>query len=81
VDNLAGQGRLEEANELFERLCAYASPLGLLSEEVDPSDGSLLGNFPQGLSHVGLISSAVILGRIRQGLRPELFTNARFGHS
>jgi GH15 family glucan-1,4-alpha-glucosidase len=80
VDNLAGQGRVEEANELFERLCSHANPLGLLSEEVDPSDGSLVGNFPQGLSHVGLISSAVILGRISSGLRPELFTHARFGH-
>lgn len=74
VDNLAGQGRLTEAEERFERLCAYASPLGLLSEEIDPADGSLLGNYPQGLSHVGLLSSAVTLHRMRSGRAPELAT-------
>ncbi|MFG2415140.1 glycoside hydrolase family 15 protein [Streptomyces goshikiensis] len=78
VDNLAGQGRTEEADILFEQLCSYASPLGLLSEEIDPGDGSLLGNFPQGLSHVGLISSAIVLARTRRGIRPELSTAAWF---
>jgi GH15 family glucan-1,4-alpha-glucosidase len=78
VDNLAGQGRVEEASELFERLCSYASPLGLLSEEIDPGTGAFLGNFPQALSHVGLVSSAVVLGRVHRGVRPELSTHAWF---
>ncbi|MEW2630850.1 glycoside hydrolase family 15 protein [Streptomyces sp. NPDC048389] len=78
VDNLAGQGRTDEASELFERLCSYASPLGLLSEEIDPGTGAFLGNFPQALSHVGLISSAVVLGRVNRGVRPELSTHAWF---
>jgi GH15 family glucan-1,4-alpha-glucosidase len=78
VDNLAGQGRVEEASELFERLCSYASPLGLLSEEIDPGTGAFLGNFPQALSHVGLVSSAVVLGRVQRGVRPELSTHAWF---
>jgi GH15 family glucan-1,4-alpha-glucosidase len=63
VDNLAGQGRLDEACELYESLCRRASPLGLLSEQIDPSDGSFLGNFPQAFSHVGVISSGVDLAR------------------
>ncbi len=79
ADNLAGQGRIAEAEERFERLCSYASPLGLLSEEVDPGDGSALGNYPQGLSHVGLLSSAVTLGRVRHGYAPELLTGVRRG--
>ncbi|MER7001161.1 glycoside hydrolase family 15 protein [Streptomyces sp. NPDC000410] len=79
VDNLAGQGRTDDAMELFEKLCGYASPLGLLPEQIDPSDGSFLGNFPQGLSHVGLLSSAVVLGRTERGVRPELSTQAWFG--
>ncbi|MEV6782400.1 glycoside hydrolase family 15 protein [Streptomyces sp. NPDC051098] len=78
VDNLAGQGRTDEAMELFEKLCRYASPLGLFPEQIDPSDGSFLGNFPQGLSHIGLLSSAVVLARTQHGVRPELSTHAWF---
>jgi GH15 family glucan-1,4-alpha-glucosidase len=61
VDNLAYQGRLDEAIDLFDSLCDRANALGLLSEQVDPSSGAFLGNFPQAFSHVGLISSAVNL--------------------
>ncbi|MER6618532.1 glycoside hydrolase family 15 protein [Streptomyces xantholiticus] len=78
VDNLAGQGRVDEARELFDKLCAYANPLGLLPEQVEPTTGTFLGNFPQGLSHVGLISSAVVLARTLRGARPELSTQAWF---
>jgi GH15 family glucan-1,4-alpha-glucosidase len=61
VDNLAYQGRLDEAIDLFDSLCDRANALGLLPEQVDPSSGAFLGNFPQAFSHVGLISSAVNL--------------------
>jgi alpha,alpha-trehalase len=67
VDNLAGQGRLDEAGELYESLCARVSPLGLLPEQVDPSTGGFLGNFPQAFSHVGLISSGVNLAQHARG--------------
>jgi GH15 family glucan-1,4-alpha-glucosidase len=63
VDNLAAQGRLEAAVELFERSCGRANPLGLLPEQIDPSTGAFLGNFPQAFSHVGLISSGMNLAR------------------
>ena len=63
VDNLALQGRMEEATSLFESLCARAGPLGLLPEQVDPPSGAFLGNYPQAFSHIGLISSAVNLAR------------------
>jgi GH15 family glucan-1,4-alpha-glucosidase len=64
VDNLTYQGRLDEALELFDSLCARANPLGLLPEEIDPTSGAFLGNFPQAFSHVGLISSGVNLQRL-----------------
>jgi alpha,alpha-trehalase len=67
VDNLAGQGRLDEAMDLYESLCARASPLGLLPEEIDPGTGAFLGNFPQAFSHVGLISSGMSLARRTAG--------------
>jgi alpha,alpha-trehalase len=63
VDNLVHQGRLEEAEQLYESLCARASPLGLLSEQIDPSSGELTGNFPQAFSHIGVIASGVTLAR------------------
>jgi len=63
VDNLALQGRIDEANSLYARLCSRASPLGLLSEQIDPSTGSLIGNFPQAFSHLGVVASGVNLAR------------------
>ncbi|MBO0813360.1 MAG: glycoside hydrolase family 15 protein, partial [Microlunatus sp.] len=65
VDNLVGQGRLDEAEELYASLCARASPLGLLSEQIDPTTGELVGNFPQAFSHIGVIASGVALARAR----------------
>jgi GH15 family glucan-1,4-alpha-glucosidase len=67
VDNLVLQGRLDEAEELYESLCRRASPLGLLSEQIDPTTGTLIGNFPQAFSHVGIIASGVNLTRARAG--------------
>jgi len=66
VDNWAYQGRMDEAMDLFDSLCNRANPLGLLPEEIDPSTGAFLGNFPQAFSHVGLISSAVNLARLKK---------------
>ncbi|MGY1827409.1 glycoside hydrolase family 15 protein [Blastococcus sp. SYSU DS0541] len=63
VDNLAGQGRLEEAHDLYDSLCGRANELGLLAEEIDPSTGAFLGNFPQAFSHVGVIASGWNLAR------------------
>jgi GH15 family glucan-1,4-alpha-glucosidase len=65
VDNLVYQGRLDEAEQLYVSLCARASPLGLLSEQIDPSSGELTGNFPQAFSHIGVIASGVTLARAR----------------
>ncbi len=58
VDCLHMIGRVEEAEELFERLLACATTSGLLAEEYDPLAGRLVGNFPQAFSHVSLINSA-----------------------
>jgi alpha,alpha-trehalase len=63
VDNLAKQGRLEEAIELYESLCGRAGPLGLLPEQIDPDSGAFLGNYPQGFSHIGVIASGINLSR------------------
>lgn len=61
VETLVLQGKLDQAGALFESLCARATPLGLLSEQVDPGTGAFLSNYPQAMSHVGLIAGAVRL--------------------
>ena len=61
VDNLAGQGRLDEAYALYETLCGRANPLGLLPEQIHPETGEFLGNFPQAFSHVGVLASGLRL--------------------
>lgn len=78
VDNLVGQKRIDEAGELFDSLCSRTNELGLLAEEIDPDSGGFLGNFPQGLSHIGLIASGVNLDRVLGGGHPELSTQAWF---
>jgi alpha,alpha-trehalase len=69
VDNLVGQGRLEEAEQLYTSLCARSSPLGLLPEQIDPSTDDFVGNFPQAFSHIGVIASGVNLARAKAGVR------------
>jgi GH15 family glucan-1,4-alpha-glucosidase len=60
---LAALGQTERARRIFERLLAIRSPLGLLSEDVDPKTGELWGNYPQTYSMVGLIQCALRLSR------------------
>lgn len=63
ADNLALQGRSEEAARVFERLLGLRNDVGLLSEEYDPASGRLVGNFPQAFTHIGLITTALNLSR------------------
>ncbi|UOM36179.1 glycoside hydrolase family 15 protein [Acuticoccus sp. I52.16.1] len=62
IEVLARSGRVDEAERLFEAMLAMASPTGLFAEEVDGM-GRHLGNTPQALSHLALISAAVALRR------------------
>jgi len=65
VDALALGGRVDEARELFECMAGHVNDVGLISEEIDPASSTdrLLGNFPQGFSHMALVSSAVNLAK------------------
>ncbi|MFN0100224.1 MAG: glycoside hydrolase family 15 protein [Gemmatimonadaceae bacterium] len=71
AEALAMIGRLDDAVRLFDRLVAYANPLGLFSEDIEPETGRLLGNFPQAYTHVGLIHAAITIGEL---------IDARHGH-
>ncbi|CAB3826393.1 Trehalase [Achromobacter mucicolens] len=63
ADAYVMQGRLGDAQRLFDRLLSLRNDLGLLSEEYDVVRRRLVGNFPQGFSHIGLVNTAYNLSR------------------
>jgi GH15 family glucan-1,4-alpha-glucosidase len=67
AENLALQGRHDDARALFERLLAVRNDVGLLAEEYDPIGQRQLGNFPQAFSHLALVGTALGFAR---GARP-----------
>jgi GH15 family glucan-1,4-alpha-glucosidase len=68
VDNLALQGRVPEAIEMYERLLGLCNDVGLLSEEYDPVAKRLVGNFPQAFSHVALVHTGLNLMKHEQAM-------------
>lgn len=67
VECLAHQGRLELARTYYERVLRCCNDLELFSEEFDVGSGQMLGNFPQGLTHVSQIMAWLALQKA--GLR------------
>jgi GH15 family glucan-1,4-alpha-glucosidase len=63
VENLALQGRIDDATELYTSLCSRASTVGLLPEQINPSTGEFFGNFPQAFSHIGVLAAGDTLAR------------------
>jgi GH15 family glucan-1,4-alpha-glucosidase len=59
AENYAMQGRIEDALDVFVAHAEASNHLGLLAEEIDPSSGAQLGNFPQAFSHLGMVNSAL----------------------
>src|SRR5579872_5061516 len=62
VECLARAGDLKLARFYFEKTLGYANHVGLYAEELGLK-GEQLGNFPQALTHLGLISAAYYLDR------------------
>ncbi len=61
VEALVHAGRIQEADQRFTEFVEHANDLGLLTEEIDPQSGELLGNMPQALTHLAVIGAATTL--------------------
>ncbi len=59
VSALVEIGELDRARKHCEKLLGAASSLGLFGEELDPTTGRHLGNFPQALTHLSLINAVL----------------------
>jgi alpha,alpha-trehalase len=68
VSALTEIGEVARARALCTKLLAYASPLHLYAEEIDPHSGLHLGNFPQAFTHLALINAVVHLIRIDEAV-------------
>lgn len=58
VEQYAATDRLDDANELMDRLCSLTNDVGMLSEEYDPVARRQIGNTPQAFSHLALVRAA-----------------------
>jgi GH15 family glucan-1,4-alpha-glucosidase len=63
--------QVNDAKATFERAAAFVTDVGLLAEEVDPSSGELLGNFPQAFSHIGLVNAAWAISQAELSESPD----------
>ncbi len=70
IEALARSNRLEKARLLFEKMLGYSNHVGLYAEQLG-SSGQHLGNFPQALTHLALISAASYLDRELSGKNRE----------
>jgi GH15 family glucan-1,4-alpha-glucosidase len=71
IKSLYRVGRHEDAERMFEQLLACGNHLGLFSEDIDFTTKELLGNFPQGYSHLALIDTAMTLLGLEANGRDE----------
>lgn len=78
VENLARSGFLHDARKIFEATIGCMGAVGLLSEEIDPATGKLLGNYPQAFTHIGLVNAALAINEMEAGGETKQKDNISF---
>jgi GH15 family glucan-1,4-alpha-glucosidase len=63
---LAMSNRLEEAQDILDQVASLAGDVGILSEQVDPADRTLLGNLPLVFTHAEYLHACLILQKQRE---------------
>lgn len=81
VKSLWKIGEREEAQRMFHRTLSYANHLGLFSEGIDFETKRLMGNFPQGYSHLALIDAAITLAEMEVTEEQKLISLLRYPFS
>jgi GH15 family glucan-1,4-alpha-glucosidase len=74
IQALTLTGEIDRARVLFEKMLGYANHLGLYAEELGLS-GEHLGNFPQALTHLALVQTALSLNDALEG-KPNIRARA-----
>ena len=65
-ENFVQRGDLERGIKLVDAVLNHAPATGLLAEEIDPQSGEMIGNYPQGFTHIGLINAAVTIDEVEK---------------
>jgi GH15 family glucan-1,4-alpha-glucosidase len=81
VKSLYKIGEKEEAERMFHQALSYANHLGLFSEGIDFETKRLVGNFPQGYSHLALIDAAMTLADMEVTEEQKLISLLRYPFS
>ncbi len=66
VSAYATAGMADKAKALMDRLVGLLNDVGLVSEEYDPANRRMAGNFPQAFSHLTLIGAAHAMAQAEQ---------------
>jgi GH15 family glucan-1,4-alpha-glucosidase len=67
LEALLRLGRREEGLRVFEQVLSLANELLLLPEEIDPTTGAYLGNYPLALSQAGLVHAILEVQKVVGG--------------
>ena len=72
AETLAMCGDMERAERIFQRMLRHANHVGLYSEELHPTSGEFLGNFPQAFTHIALINCASVFEKLKARRSPDM---------